>query len=133
VPLKVGFTVARTKVPSAAGTHPTCVVCRDGTYATVSLQAHDDPEWPWSHYCDPCCEVMASVIRDGYQKRDPVKRRLPDPPTGTKAPDPAPEKKNPTATKTTPAAPPAKPAEPKPAPKPSFVGHDLLDLLGWKK
>lgn len=129
VPLKVKFTVARTRVPADAGIYPTCSVCRDGTYATASLQTHDDPEWPWTHYCDRCGEAMASVIRDGYQKRDPVKRRLPDPPAGTKAPDPSPEKKIPRAAKTTPpVTPPAKPA-----PKPSFVEHDLLDLLGWKK
>jgi len=116
--------------------HPPCCVCRNGTYATVSLQTHDDPEWEWTHYCDPCGEAMASVIRDGYQKRDPEKRRLPEPPA--QAPTPpkepkAPKKKSVAPEQPPPAPPPEKPVASRPRAKPApSEGHDLLALLGMK-
>ena len=42
--------------------HPWCRLCRDGTYATVSIVSFDllGP----GHYCDPCGESLLTVIRD---------------------------------------------------------------------
>jgi hypothetical protein len=43
--------------------YPPCRLCRDGTYATMSLQIFES-DGEWTHYCDPCGKAMASVVRD---------------------------------------------------------------------
>ncbi len=124
--------------------HPRCCVCRDGTYATMSLQTHDDPEWEWTHYCDPCGEAMASVIRDGYQKREPERQVLAPPPEG-KAPEPTVKARDKKKAPKAAAKAPAKAAQPtakapeappppaqKTAPAKNTGGYDLLALLGMK-
>lgn len=115
--------------------HPRCILCRNRTFATLSLQTHPDPEWKWSHYCDPCGVSMASVIRDS-QKRDPEIRRLPDPP----AAEPEPVKESTKKKKAVPTAPvptapvPAKerPRRVVPPPPKDTGGNDLLALLGLR-
>jgi hypothetical protein len=106
----------------------------------MSLKTFPNEDCEWTHYCDPCGEAMASVIRDG-QKRDPAKRRLPPPPEGTLAPPPpkpakaskkaAPPAPDPPKAPTAPKAPPEKAPSLKAALK--AEGHDLLELMGWKK
>lgn len=122
-----GTAVAKVKTVQKAETHshPACLICRDGTYATVSLQTLPGEGCEWSHYCDVCGDVMASVVREG-QKREPAQRRLPEPPKIAEAP---PAKVESPATKMV--KPPATPGPSKP-PAPT-EGYDLLDLLGWKK
>lgn len=115
--------------------HPRCNLCRNRTFATLSLQTHPDPEWKWSHYCDPCGVSMASVIRDS-QKRDPEIRRLPDPP----AAEPEPVKESTKKKKVEPVVPvpvvpePAKerPRRVVPPPPKDTGGNDLLALLGLR-
>jgi hypothetical protein len=68
-----------------AKSHPQCKLCRDGTYATATLQTFQQEDYEWSAYCDPCLASMASVIRDA-QKRTVEIRRLPPPPEGKAAP-----------------------------------------------
>jgi hypothetical protein len=123
--------------------HPLCRLCRDGTYATMCLKMFSDEDCEWTHYCDPCGEAMASVIRDG-QKREPERQVLAPPPEG-KAPEPTvktrAKKKAPEAA----AKAPAKAAQPtakapeappppaqKTAPAKNTGGYDLLALLGMK-
>lgn len=130
------------QAPLPPSPHPYCRLCRDGTYATMSLKTFPDGDCEWYHYCDPCGNAMASVVRDG-QKRDPESQRLPDPPKGTSeaAPESAREKKAPAASVKapvaaarpvvkTPEAPP--PPARKTAPAKNTGGHDLLALLGMK-
>lgn len=69
-----------------SGAHPQCRLCRDGTYATHTIQTFVGDEYPWEPYCDPCGAAFASVIRDGSQNRDPEVRVLPVPPDGKAAP-----------------------------------------------
>lgn len=102
------------KTPEPVSKHPFCAVCRDGTYAVISLQTFPE-EGEWSHYCDRCGQVMASVVRES-QKRDPLRRSLPSPPR-------APEPEKPKAPEKLKA--PEKPKAPE--------GHDLLSLMGWKR
>lgn len=118
---------------------PRCRLCRDGTYATLSLKMFSDEGCEWTHYCTVCGEAMASVIRDG-QHREPERQVLAPPPEG-KAPEPTvktrTKKKSPE-----PEVPPTPEPKAPPAPKSPKVakaksaqdeGHDLLALLGWKK
>lgn len=129
------------KSQGVAGDHPRCRLCRDGTYATISLKTFPDEDCEWTHYCDLCGKAMASVVRDG-QKRDPESRRLPDPPevTSEAAPESAREKKAPAASVKAPVAavlpvvkaPEAPPPARKTAPVKNTGGHDLLALLGMK-
>ena len=125
--------------------HFYCCTCRDGTYATMSLQVH--LEDPWTHYCDACGPAMASVIRDCYQKRDPEIRRLPPPPPKvvihpvSKPPVPVKDPvSKPTTTETAPKQPTPQPVPSKPSQKTNVIKamqeveeYDLLTLLGWKK
>lgn len=77
-------TVEPAETPKAK--HPECRLCRDGTYATLTMQSFVGDDNPWDPYCDPCGAAMASVIKDCSQKRDAEIRRLPDPPKGKAAP-----------------------------------------------
>lgn len=67
--------------------HPQCRLCRDGTYATQTMQMFADEDSPWEPYCDPCASAFASVLKDS-QDRTPEIRALPKPPAGKAAPAP---------------------------------------------
>ena len=67
--------------------HAQCKLCRDGTYATKTMQSFVDDHSPWEPYCDPCAVAFASVLRDA-QGRDAEIRLLPVPPKGKAAPKP---------------------------------------------
>lgn len=111
-------------VPDPNG-HPWCRLCRDGTYATVSIVSFDllGP----GHYCDPCSESLITVIRDA-QGRVAEVVKLPAPPalkaTAPKALVPVPADKE--AVKTS-------------LPNPLMTalleveeGNDLMTLLGLR-
>ena len=70
--------------------HALCRLCRDGTYATQTMQSFVGDNNPWEPYCDPCGAAFASVIKDSSQNRDAEIRRLPTPPMG-KAPPKVPK------------------------------------------
>jgi hypothetical protein len=102
----------------------------------MSLKMFSDEDCEWTHYCDPCGEAMASVIRDG-QKREPERQVLAPPPEG-KAPEATvkarAKKKAPEAAAKAPAKAPEAPTPParKTAPAKNTGGYDLLALLGMK-
>lgn len=137
----------RRKPPPPPSSHPYCRLCRDGTYAVMSLQISPGEECEWTHYCDPCGKSMASVVRDG-QKREPSRKILPPPPPPSEPEvSPAPVSAKPAAGEKRPSV---KESKGKPPPPPSGAvkappkaptlksalkseGHDLLELMGWKK
>lgn len=74
------------ETPTAdAPKHAQCKLCRDGTYATKTMQSFVGDDNPWDFYCDPCAVAFASVLRDA-QHRDAEIRLLPVPPAGKAAP-----------------------------------------------
>ena len=134
------------KNQGVAGDHPRCRLCRDGTYAVMSLKIFPEGDCGWTHYCDPCGNAMASVVKDG-QKRDPPRKDLPPPPPEVEVSSlPPVSSKPPEAGK----KPLVKGGKGKPSPEPvkspetppkaptlksalKNEGHDLLELMGWKK
>lgn len=117
----------------------------------MSLQIFSGEDCEWTHYCDTCGKSMASVVRDG-QNREPSQKDLPPPPTsevGVSDPLPPVSEKPPGAGKKPPVKggkakplppPPAPVKAPETAPKAPNLktalkseGHDLLELMGWKK
>lgn len=108
-------------VPDPNG-HPWCRLCRDGTYATVSIVSFDllGP----GHYCDPCGESLITVIRDA-QNRVAEVIKLPTPPAT------APKATVPVLAKTVPEAP-VKTNPLMTALLEVEEGNDLLALLGLR-
>lgn len=82
-------TVEPVETPTAEPTKAPaqCKLCRDGTYATKTMQSFVDDISPWEPYCDPCAVAFASVLKDA-QGRDAEIRLLPVPPKGKAAPKP---------------------------------------------
>jgi hypothetical protein len=123
----------------APSTHPPCSICRDGTYATMSLRTLPGEYCEWTHYCDVCGDEMTSVVREG-QKREPEKKTLPPPPT-TNPPEPKLEKAKERGKRPPPPSPSDTAPSPSPKAKPSpslkeamrGEGYDLLALLGMKR
>ena len=133
------------KPPPPPSSHPHCRLCRDGTYAAVSLQIFPAEDCEWTHYCEPCGKAMASVVGDG-QQREPSRARFPDPPPPRIAPefdplegDRVPERVLPEPERGTGFGTPSPAPTKAPTVAPTLKsvlkseGYDLLELMGWKK
>ena len=94
-PVKTPSNITVNPVETSTG-HVLCRFCRDGTYATQTMQSFADEDSPWQPYCGPCGDALASVLRDARCGRDPEIRLLPPPPMGKAAPKPAKAKVEPT-------------------------------------
>lgn len=118
--------------PTPAPGPPKCCLCRDGTYATVSLTISESEDCPRTYYCDPCSQATLSVIRDVHHRFAPVEHLPTPPPQAAPVVVVAPVKTPPPVV----TAPPKRlsiMASVRAVEAATDDGYDLLALLGMKK